>query len=331
MTWIPALIALTAFCTSVDTPPDSSGTVEKALPSTDALLEHVVVVGASASEGFGLRGELGAEAPLSLFIDASWAKARVATKNVASSRFFLEPAKAGAKQRDAAKAEGVTLLIAVDFLFWYGYGTHGTEAQRLVTLEKGLAVLDEIGGPMLVGDFPDMRPALEGEGMFGGPVISARQIPEPQTIVRLNARLDEWSKERPNVMRVPLADFVTRLQTNQELELRGLHWTAEECRRLLQKDLLHPTAEGTAALALLCLDSLERSHKSIGAELMNWNVESVLEGVRAATAEEREAAEAKQAARDKRLREFEERKKAREREREEEKEGEDSQSERDAA
>jgi hypothetical protein len=329
MTWIPALIALAALCTPGDPPTDSSETVKSSPPTAAALLEHVVVVGASASEGFGLRSELGAEAPLALFIDAAWESERTATKHAASSRFFLEPDKAGTLQRDAAKAEGVTLLVAVDFLFWFGYGIHGSEAQRLATLEKGLAMLDEIGGPMLVGDFPDMRPALKGEGMFGGPVISARQIPEPQTIARLNARLDEWSKERPNVMRVPLADFVTRLQTNQELVLRGMRWSPEDCRRLLQKDLLHPTAEGTAALALLCLDSLERSQESITAELVRWDVQAILDGVRTATEAERAAAEAKQAAREERLRKLEERKKAREKEGEDE--GEDSGAERDAA
>ena len=191
-------------------------------------------------------------------------------------------------------------------------------------------MLDEIGGPMLVGDFPDMRPALQGEGIFGGPVIMAGQIPQPETIVKLNARLDEWSKERPHVMRVPLAEFVTKLQKKQVLELRGLRWSETDCGRLLQSDLLHPTVEGTAALALLCLDALERGQEHIRPELVQWNVERVMEGVRAATAAAREAAEEKRAAREERLRKLEERK--REREAEGEQEGEaDSGAEREAA
>lgn len=329
-----ALVALAALCPTGDTPPDTSGTIASPPAPVEALLKHVVVVGASASEGFGLQDELGTEAPLALFIDASWAAARSASKNVATSRFFMNPLDAGARQRDAAKAEEVSLLVAVDFLFWFGYGSAIGEDARLARLEQGLAMLDEIGGPMLVGDFPDMRPALQGKGMFGGPVISAGQIPQPETIVKLNARLDEWSKDRPNVMRVPLAEFVTKLQNKRALELRGLRWSETDCARLLQSDLLHPTAEGTAALALLCLDALERGQEHVGSELVLWNVEQVLERVRAATAAAREAAEAKRAARDERLRKLEERKRKREAEGEQEGEQdgeEDSSAEREAA
>lgn len=323
-----ALFALIALFAAGDPPADASTTAETPPATASTLLAHVVVVGASASEGFGLQSELEVPATLSMFLDAAWTEETPSAKNLSTARFFLDPLKIGASQRDEAKQSDVSLLVAVDYLFWFGYGTSQSEDARLERLELGLAMLDEIGGPMLVGDFPDMRPALQGEGMFGGPVIMASQIPQPETIARLNARLDEWSKERPNVMRVPLAEFVTKLQKKQALELRGVKWSEEDCGRLLQKDLLHPTAEGTAALALLCLDALERAQDAIPAERVSWNVQKVLDGVRAATAEAREAAAAKRAAREERLRELEEKKRRKQEESEQEQ---DSGAEREAA
>lgn len=311
MPMIPAFAAVLAFSAPLQSPADTSGTIDESTAVDTQLFDRIVVVGASASEGFGLEAEFQAPAVLSQFIDAAWAVPTPTAKNLASSRFFLDPLKVGAEQRDAAKQAKVTLLVAVDFLFWFGYGSQSSESSRLDRLEYGLAMLDEIGGPMLVGDFPDMSPALNGKGMFGGPVISARQIPAKDTIIKLNARLDEWSKDRPNVMRVPLADFVTRLQSKQALELRGQRWSEEDCARLLQSDLLHPTAEGVAALALLCLDALERGQESCTAERVHWNTETVLQGVRAVTEIERAAAEAKRAAREERLRKLEERKQER--------------------
>lgn len=331
MLWISTLVAIAAIATGTDTSPDVSGTDSADTATSSALLERIVVVGASASEGFGLAGELEVDATLSMFLDAAWVTPRTPSKNIASSSFFMNPMKGGASQRDAAKEAKVSLLVAIDFLFWFGYGSGISESDRLERLEHGLAMLDEIGGPMLVGDFPDMRPALEGKGIFGGPVIAASQIPEPATIARLNARLDEWSKERPNVIRVPLAEFVTRLQTKQAVELRGLRWTEADCERLLQTDLLHPTVEGTAALALLCLDALERASDDVEADQVRWNVEQVIEGVRKATAAERAASETKRLEREERLRKLEERKQKREREREDEKSEQDSCAGRDAA
>lgn len=270
--------------------------------SADTLLQRVVVIGASASDGFGLEAELETPAGLEVFLDAAWTAPRAKVVSHATNQFFFDPRGVGRDQIDAAREAKPTLVFAVDFAFWFGYGVQASDDARLALLDKGLAMLDELEAPILLGDFPDMRPALKGEGPFGQPMLMPSQIPSVEAIARLNARLDEWSAERPRVLRVPLADFVARLQTGRDLELRGQRWSKDESGRLLQRDLLHPSVEGTAAMALLALDALERGREEVAPDDVKWKVDEVVEGVMETTRPAREARRAKRAAREERMR-----------------------------
>lgn len=283
--------------------------------SADDLLERVVVIGASASDGFGLEAELEVSTHLGQFLDAAWSAPRAKAVSFATNRFFFDPVGVGREQVDAALEARPTLVFAVDFPFWYGYGSQASNEARLALLDRGLAMLDEIEAPILIGDFPDMSPALHGEGPFGGPMLMPSQLPPPEALTLLNMRLDEWCAERPRVVRVPLADFVSRLQNGRELELRDMRWSKEESGRLLQKDLLHPSVEGTAALALLSLDALVRGREEVSPEDVAWKVETVVAGVREVTEPERAERRAKREAREERMRK---RREAREREKEDE-------------
>jgi len=328
---MPFLISLLTVIATAGTQTTPSAPIAATPTPRDALLSRVVVLGASVSDGFGLEGELEVPASFSVFLDAAWTIPHAPATSYASGRFFMDPVTEGARQRDAALVDEVSLLCAVDYLFWFGYGVQASPEARLARLEKGLAMLDEIGGPMLVGDFPDMRPALAGKGLFGGPMISPAQIPAAETLVQLNARVDAWAKERPHVIRVPLAFFVTRLQSHEALEVRGQKWSPKDSERLLQEDLLHATLEGTSALTILVMDVLERGRDEIAATDVQWKATEIVSGVQAATEGARVKKREKAAKRVERMRKLEERKREREAEKQKQDQVEDTQGERNAA
>jgi hypothetical protein len=157
----------------------------------------------------------------------------------------------------AVVARDPDAVVALDFLFWFGYGHvwrdgEGDElAERLALQRRGLALLESLGErPLVVGDYPDMAGADRR-------MISPRQIPRPDLLAKLNEELYEWAGERPHVVVFPLADWVRRMKaggfwvavgpdeiwpgTPAQSLLLGRH-------ALLQSDALHPRR---IAMALL--------------------------------------------------------------------------------
>ena len=53
----------------------------------------------------------------------------------------------------------VSLIVAIDFLFWFGYGAGKDAEGRMASLEQGLDLLEGLMGPILLGDLPDVRHA----------------------------------------------------------------------------------------------------------------------------------------------------------------------------
>jgi hypothetical protein len=305
----PTLVAQPAPATQ---PPQPTGAVD--VPS-EPLTARIHVLGASLSAGTGNSLELVTpkDVRFGRFLAAGFPAASVRVDDHGDMWFFNKPVAKGGEQVDAAVAAKPTLVVALDFLFWYGYGDDfRSDDDRLARLELGLAQLDRCPCPIVIGDLPDIRVALDGKGPFGAPLVTPRMIPREATLQRLNARIAQWMAERPRVAQVPLAPMLARFQAGEELSLRGNTWKPATISEVLQADLLHPTARGTTWVTLATLDVLARSHPSIAALPLVLDERELLERVMAATADERAKEAKKRADREERRRRAEEGKRDRE-------------------
>jgi hypothetical protein len=228
------------------------------------LWDRAHVIGASASAGFGVRPPLPPDHPgrlqpvtLAAIADAARAGAGTVTGD-ATGLFFLSPSANGGREVEGTLATQPrpTIVIGVDFLFWFTYGAADgdgrairDEKQRLAHLEVGLALADRIakaGMPLVIGDIPDMSPAV-------GKMLSKAQMPLLETIGRANERIRTWAAERPRVAVVPLARLVTELRSGKPFEAGRRTWSEAADGALIQRDQLHPTFVGSLAL-LACIE-----------------------------------------------------------------------------
>jgi len=216
------------------------------LPSP--ALRSVVVIGASLSTGFGL------ERKLSDVLDASLAGPHPALRNEGDLLMFTRPERSGAEQIERALEAEPTLVVALDFLFWFGYGTLGPggapitrEEDRLALLERGLALLGELDCPLVLADFPDMSAAV-------GRMITREQMPARETLVKLSERVHAFAAARPRTLVLPFSKLVHQMKAEQEVTI-GRH-TYPPKSRLLQPDELHPTLEGLVGVGQLVCDEL---------------------------------------------------------------------------
>lgn len=245
-------------------------------PGVDArtLWSRVHFIGASASAGFGVRmpgARAGTGRGEAMTLARIAGLARVGAGEVtgdATGMFFMSPLQTGEGQvkQSLAMDPPPTLVVADDFLFWFTYGATDTdrrpvrdESQRLATLERGLALLERIdarGIPLVVGDIPDMSPAV-------GRMLSRAQMPEAETIDRANARIREWARERPRVAVLPLARLVEDLRSGKPFAAGRRSWSESTDGPLIQRDQLHPTFAGTVAL-------LARSEQAANERLLGF-------------------------------------------------------------
>lgn len=228
-------------------------------PIQTRTLERVVVIGASVAAGFGTEHSLA---------EAFGSMVRAPTAAVlgfGDYLFFLNPKPVGAKQVDAALDADPTLVVGIDFLFWFGYGSLDAqggalkdESQRLELLEVGLGMLEEFECPLVIGDFPDMSAAV-------GTMLAPEQMPALSTLPLLSRRVREWAATRPNVLLFPLADTVRAL--GSEEEIRVGRYTFPAGTRFLQPDHLHPNAEGMVLTCELIGDMLVEKRLAAESEL----------------------------------------------------------------
>ena len=230
--------------------PAAETSVAKAAPL------RIAVIGASASAGFGCSwretrddGDYSGSFRLDDMLKLACPDLEIVTTDAASGFFFLAPTANGAKAAKRARDFNPNCVVALDFLFWYCYGDDGPEggalrdeSERLVKLEKGLAELAAFDVPIVVGDIPDMSRAV-------GKMLSARQMPSPDTLAKANERFLAWAKERTNVRVVPLARMQRQLMEEGALEIGTDRLVATKDAPLLQRDELHPTPHGLAGLA----------------------------------------------------------------------------------
>ncbi len=227
-------------------------------------LARVVTVGASLTAGFG------SWLPLRDVLQAALPDDAPRIRSHHDVMFFSRPTTIGQRQIDRALAAKPTLVVAADFLFWYGYGYQwvreepepnhirfrrptGEESAklRLEKLEIGLAQLDRVPCPIVVGDFPNMAGAHPW-------MIRPAQIPEASTLAKLNARVRAWAAERPRVHLLPLASSVDRLRAGEWVVTPpgGTTPVSLDATSALQWDRLHPTRLGVVYLSEIFVDSM---------------------------------------------------------------------------
>lgn len=242
--------------------------------AAESALSRVAVVGASASAGFlclfpdhpvpvtfdrALRAVLADETPAEFSLHAT-------------PMFFTNARGIGPALLADALASKPTLLVAVDFLFWFAYGNVDAEgrwisdeSQRLALFEAGLGLLEQFDGPMVVGDIPDMTPAI-------GLMLARSQVPEPGTLRALNARLRAWAGERPNVIVMPLGELIEGIRAGDGLTIASRSWDAQTARGFILPDNLHPSPQGQIASATIVADLLIAHVEGVDAS--HFNVDS---------------------------------------------------------
>lgn len=226
-------------------------------PETPPVLRRVAVLGASLSDGFLLPLEADCMPTAAEILEAALEPPLPPPLRRTSSLFFLRPELTGRAYVDRAVSFRPTLVVALDFLFWYGYGFASGPEERLQRLERGLAQLDRLACPIAVGDLPDVsRAATRGVGLHGRPMILPAQVPAPDTLAAMNERIRRFALRRRNVVVVPLSRIAAELERGATIRLGGVELGNE--RELLDRDLLHPTLRGTIGVVLLALDELAK-------------------------------------------------------------------------
>lgn len=235
--------------------------------------QRVVVIGASASSGFVLSEPFGGtntdKCCLSHYLDAAIAAPHEPLKNLSTPVLFMSPEAIAAQEVEAATNKNPTLVIAVDFLFWFCYGEGRTDADRAARLEYGLKLLERIPCPLIIGDIPDASLATNSG------IISVAQVPSETARAAANQRLRAWAAARPDVSVVPLDQFMTAVKADDAIRSQHVSVPAGKTHLLLQPDRLHPNPGGAALLSLGILDAFADRHKEISPEAVYWNLEDV--------------------------------------------------------
>ena len=276
----------------------------------------IAIIGASVSAGFGNAAELEVRSDVAfgLFVESTLVGDEAAAPRIrdfGDSMFFGSPRMNGQAQVTAALAAEPTVVVALDFLFWYAFGRQSrNDPRREKGLEEGLTQLERFDVPVVIGDLPDIVNALDGRGMFGKPLITRRMLPTDDERERMNERLAEWAKERENVKIVPLAMVVEKMQSAGTVALRGVQWSIDTLRDALQEDLLHPTVQGTIWTAMFVADALVRT-EALAEDDVTFDPKAIRRKLLELTHEAREKQRKRDAARAARRERIKERRKSR--------------------
>lgn len=265
----PELPAATAAPAATESPAAATARATAdptAEPAEDpaTLFARPIVIGASASDGFGVSvRENGARPGDGVSVSLADIL-RVASRTprtveaYASSMAFANPGPVLSGEIERALRQSPTLVIGIDYLFWYVYGTVDavgapmrSREQRLENLERGLAMVDRVLErriPCIVGDIPDMKAAI-------GKMLSRAQVPDAATLDAVNARIRDWAASRPGARVFALRESVSSIGENGHMRAGGTLWSVDDHGSLLLRDELHPSFAGSVALASAVIES----------------------------------------------------------------------------
>ena len=216
------------------------------------LFQHVMLIGASVSAGFCtdefLGGRRTPEFRLANYLDEALPGDCQPVVSRASKTLFLSARGSLEKQISETIAAKPSLVLGLDSLFWFCYGSKMAPEQRLELFEFGLKQLDRLDMPLVVGDLPDARHAAGG-------ILSPDEVAEPEVLAKCNERLKTWAADKPKVILFPFSAMMKAAVAGDELTLAGHHWEKGQTRKLLQHDLLHPSPLGLATITVAALDS----------------------------------------------------------------------------
>lgn len=235
----------------------------KADRSVTPLLSNVQLIGASITAGFGssIELKLGRNAVLSDFLRAAWADHNQSGKLEGKGNFlfFRAPGTSGRSQVTKAGATSPSLVVAIDFLFWYGFGHNSPgEPRRLEGLEKGLAELDAFECPLVIGTIPNVDHALAGKGPGGRPVLFRSQFPTEEERAAMNTRINAWAAERKNVEVIDVDGIFRAIVTGTPVMICGEELKTSAPTDAFQDDLLHLTLNGYVWTALAVCEATSR-------------------------------------------------------------------------
>ena len=246
--------------------------------------ERIHIIGASVSGGFVDGPLFGAEEPgdsVSLHrVLKKWCdgEVKVTTHPLMQMwSLFRDPVEIGGQELALAKRRKPDAVVAVDFLFWFAYGYVGRdpERQRRARFEQGLALLDQLEVPLIVGDLPDMRGAATR-------MLKPQQVPSKKTLARLNARLRGWARQRGDVTVVPLSELIHELKIDGTVLPLAAGALRTAPLALLQADRLHPTRLGVAFLTYRMQPALRRLFpKAHALHGHAWTLEDLVAAARA--------------------------------------------------
>jgi hypothetical protein len=235
---------------------------------------RIVVIGASVSHGFigaePFGGPKTKELALDRYLDTALLAPHEPARNLANAMFFMLPDDMGHTQIRQALTNNPTLVVGIDFLFWFCYGHGETDQDRLDHFEKGLKLLESVECPLILGDIPDASTAVNR-------MISLREMPSPKARMAANRRLKEWAAQHKQVTVVPLAEFMRVVAANKALIVHGYALAGGTTRALLQGDRLHPNRRGCAVLAVSILDAFFAARPGLDASQVRWDPEEVLQ------------------------------------------------------
>jgi len=230
-------------------------------PKLRAPWDSAIVIGASASAGFQNADAFGKHPGIAPFLDAILRRKTDQTRSLANALFFTNPEHIGKSMiEDAIKADP-TLVIGVDFLFWYGYGNVKADSERAARLETGLSLLERFSCPVVVANLPDMSGAI-------GSMLSIKQVPPADVLDELNEKIEAWAKARKNVVLIDLAGLLEKMRDHEPITVRGKALPKDV--PLLQDDKLHPTLDGLALIAIKSMDALAQKNLVPPGELL-WD------------------------------------------------------------
>jgi hypothetical protein len=220
-------------------------------------IERVAVTGASVTAGYGLitppiKCNFGGY-PINLkhIVDAMILAPHEEVAYFGDSMFFAHPVVSGKEIIEKISAYDPTLIIAVDYLFWFAYGDVGLsgEEYRIKKFNEGLSCLENVKSDLLIGNIPDVHKAI-------GRVLSASHVPTVETIQKMNRMLNLWVLLHQNVTVLDVYTLYGALLDDAAIKTDTFTWPAGSKEKLLQSDLLHMTLEGTVAASLVVADAI---------------------------------------------------------------------------
>jgi hypothetical protein len=247
-------IAVAAIVQCADVAMATEGGSASTNVATSSPWERIVMIGASATAGFTASEPLGgtntAKYALSRYVDAALKVSHQPVLNLGNAFFFFQPQTMGQQQVARALTNRPTLVIGLDFPFWFCYGEGETDEARLQRFEQGLKLLETISCPLVIGDIPDASAAVNK-------MLRPDQMPSLKVIAAANQRLEAWAAGRGQVAIVKLSDFMRQAAANRTISISGHSLQDGQTRTLLQNDALHPSPPGCAVLALAVLDAYQ--------------------------------------------------------------------------